>query len=167
MYCQNAWFVFSLQLESVLQQIPNSSLSVFAEWVEWMAESLKARAVAYVHVESPVSGRDYLNVSASPLLYQAIFNATKRVWTLRCPLIKQNVLFAFYLFVRTSVNHSVYNRNLTTHKTSYKVLLFFSIIFFLFCQTIKLKSVQGPKKSGKRNKTSSKLIDCQVYDCNC
>lgn len=49
------------------------------EWLEEHMKLLHGRAVAYIDVGSPVLGASSLSVSASPLLYHAIFNATKQV----------------------------------------------------------------------------------------
>ncbi len=49
------------------------------EWIEENAKILNGRAVAYVNSDIIVIGNDSLSVAASPLLYHAIFNATKEV----------------------------------------------------------------------------------------
>ncbi|CAN8022866.1 unnamed protein product [Ixodes persulcatus] len=49
------------------------------EWLEEHMKLLHSRAVAYVDLETPVMGASALSVSASPLLYHAVFNATKQV----------------------------------------------------------------------------------------
>lgn len=50
--------------------------------VEWLEENLKlldGRAVAYIDLGQPVLGTTSLSVAASPLLYHAVFNATRQV----------------------------------------------------------------------------------------
>lgn len=50
--------------------------------VEWLEEHLKllhGRAVAYIDLGQPVLGSTSLSVAASPLLYHAVFNATRQV----------------------------------------------------------------------------------------
>lgn len=49
------------------------------EWVEENMKVLQERAVAYINVDTAVTGNYSLGVAASPLLYRAIFNATKKV----------------------------------------------------------------------------------------
>ncbi|XP_064489590.1 putative N-acetylated-alpha-linked acidic dipeptidase [Ornithodoros turicata] len=49
------------------------------EWLEEHMKILHGRAVAYIDVSTPVLGSSSLSVSASPLLYHTIFNATKQV----------------------------------------------------------------------------------------
>jgi len=49
------------------------------KWVEENFHSLRARAVAYINANSIVLGNNSLSVSASPLLFDAIFNATRLV----------------------------------------------------------------------------------------
>lgn len=50
--------------------------------VEWLEENLKllhGRVVAYIDLGQPVLGSTSLSVAASPLLYHAVFNATRQV----------------------------------------------------------------------------------------
>ncbi|CAN7941965.1 unnamed protein product, partial [Ixodes pacificus] len=54
------------------------------EWLEEHMKLLHGRAVAYVDLETPVMGASALSVSASPLLYHAVFNATKQVSSRNC-----------------------------------------------------------------------------------
>ncbi|KAH8030205.1 hypothetical protein HPB51_006637 [Rhipicephalus microplus] len=52
--------------------------------VEWLEENLKllhGRVVAYIDLGQPVLGSTSLSVAASPLLYHAVFNATRQVPT--------------------------------------------------------------------------------------
>lgn len=49
------------------------------EWLEENFKILHGRAVAYINIDAIVIGNTSLNVAASPLLYHAIFNATKEV----------------------------------------------------------------------------------------
>ncbi|KAL1425630.1 hypothetical protein MTO96_019052 [Rhipicephalus appendiculatus] len=52
--------------------------------VEWLEENLKllhGRVVAYIDLGQPVLGSASLSVAASPLLYHAVFNATRQVPT--------------------------------------------------------------------------------------
>jgi len=49
------------------------------EWIEENLKILNGRAVAYVNSDIIVIGNGSLSVAASPLLYHAIFNATKEV----------------------------------------------------------------------------------------
>ncbi|XP_077994025.1 N-acetylated-alpha-linked acidic dipeptidase 2-like [Glandiceps talaboti] len=50
-----------------------------SEWVEEFAKNLGARSVAYLNVDSATSGNFVLAVKSSPLLYQTIYRATKKV----------------------------------------------------------------------------------------
>ncbi|XP_070577792.1 N-acetylated-alpha-linked acidic dipeptidase 2-like [Ptychodera flava] len=49
------------------------------EWVEDFAKNLGARSIAYLNVDIALAGNWYLQAKSSPLLYQAIFNAAKKV----------------------------------------------------------------------------------------
>ncbi|XP_054154396.1 putative N-acetylated-alpha-linked acidic dipeptidase [Oppia nitens] len=49
------------------------------EWIEENQKILNSRAVAYINSDIIVIGNGSLSVAASPLLYHAIFNATKEV----------------------------------------------------------------------------------------
>ncbi|RWS12811.1 N-acetylated-alpha-linked acidic dipeptidase 2-like protein [Dinothrombium tinctorium] len=49
------------------------------EWLEENYKTLYSRAVAYINADIVVVGNGSLSVDASPLLYNAIFNATKEV----------------------------------------------------------------------------------------
>lgn len=46
------------------------------EWIEENIHTLRYRAIAYINVDVIVMGNDSLSAYASPLLYDAIFNAT-------------------------------------------------------------------------------------------
>ncbi|XP_077981978.1 N-acetylated-alpha-linked acidic dipeptidase 2-like [Glandiceps talaboti] len=49
------------------------------EWVEEFAKTLAARAVLYINLDSAVSGTYRLNAGASPHLFKAVYEATKKV----------------------------------------------------------------------------------------
>lgn len=49
------------------------------EWLEEHIKLIQARAVAYINADIVAVGNASVSVAASPLLYQAIFNATKQV----------------------------------------------------------------------------------------
>ena len=56
------------------------------EWVEQNAKILSERAVAYINLDSAVSGNFVMTASASPLLKGSILS-----WTKKVPLIFINV----------------------------------------------------------------------------
>ena len=47
-----------------------------------MSKLLLDRSLAYLNVDSSVNGHDYVFISATPLLYSLIYEATKMVPTL-------------------------------------------------------------------------------------
>ncbi|XP_077981977.1 glutamate carboxypeptidase 2-like [Glandiceps talaboti] len=49
------------------------------EWVEEFAKPLAARAVLYINVDSAVNGAHRINAGASPHLFKAVYEATKKV----------------------------------------------------------------------------------------
>ncbi|XP_077990909.1 N-acetylated-alpha-linked acidic dipeptidase 2-like [Glandiceps talaboti] len=49
------------------------------EWVEEFAQNLGARSIAYLNIDSAVTGDWSMTAKSSPLLRQAIFNAAKKV----------------------------------------------------------------------------------------
>nr|XP_002741450.2 PREDICTED: N-acetylated-alpha-linked acidic dipeptidase 2 [Saccoglossus kowalevskii] len=49
------------------------------EWVEEFVKNLGARSIAYLNVDQSVNGDWYMRAKASPLLFQAIFSAAKKV----------------------------------------------------------------------------------------
>ena len=49
------------------------------EWLEENMRMVQSRAVAYISSDVLVFGNETVSVSASPLLYQAVFNATQRI----------------------------------------------------------------------------------------
>lgn len=49
------------------------------EWLEENIKSINSRAVAYINVDILAVGNETVSVASSPLLYQTVFNATKRV----------------------------------------------------------------------------------------
>lgn len=55
------------------------NLAGSTEWVEDNLKLLQARAVAYININQVVLGNETLSVTASPMLYQIVFNATKEV----------------------------------------------------------------------------------------
>ncbi|XP_077990166.1 putative N-acetylated-alpha-linked acidic dipeptidase [Glandiceps talaboti] len=50
-----------------------------SEWVEEFAKNLGARSVAYLNVDVAVAGDFELSIKSSPLLYQTIYRATKKI----------------------------------------------------------------------------------------
>ncbi|KAK7493450.1 hypothetical protein BaRGS_00015350 [Batillaria attramentaria] len=49
------------------------------EWIEQYIKSLRARAVGYINIDVAVQGNYTLTSNASPLLYRALYAATKRI----------------------------------------------------------------------------------------
>lgn len=49
------------------------------EWLEENMRMIQSKAVAYISSDILVIGNESISVAASPLLYQAVFNATQRV----------------------------------------------------------------------------------------
>ncbi|XP_067682575.1 N-acetylated-alpha-linked acidic dipeptidase 2-like [Haliotis asinina] len=65
------------------------------EWVEEYVKTLGARTVAYLNVDTAVSGNHSIAIAATPLLYRAVYEATKRALLSSYPLY-HSVYETFY-----------------------------------------------------------------------